>query len=164
MAVLLHREYFLLIKSPQIIEKVINILINSFSKSSSGLLEAKCFLLQKFFQKLNFEQAVKLLAAIEERVNDSSKGNILIITLNVIKATCLLIDLIEKVKRQFAFLDRRVYEVRMKLVRIASQFMEGISSEEEMRFYLLEKDLDERDALNMIYDCEIIELLEHPFT
>jgi len=32
-----------------------------------------------------------------------------------------------------------------------------------MRFYLLEKDLDERDALHAIYDCEIIELLEHPF-
>jgi len=33
-----------------------------------------------------------------------------------------------------------------------------------MRFYLLEKDLDERDSLHMIYDCEILELLEHPFT
>ena len=32
-----------------------------------------------------------------------------------------------------------------------------------MRFYLLEKDLDERDALHMIYDNEIIDLLEHPF-
>ena len=33
-----------------------------------------------------------------------------------------------------------------------------------MRFYLLEKDLDERDALNIIYDYEVIELLENPFT
>lgn len=32
-----------------------------------------------------------------------------------------------------------------------------------MRFYLLEKDLDERDALNIIYDCELIDLLENPF-
>ena len=38
-----------------------------------------------------------------------------------------------------------------------------VQSEEEMRFYLLEKDLDERDSLHMIYDCEILELLEHPF-
>ena len=32
-----------------------------------------------------------------------------------------------------------------------------------MRFYLLEKDLDERDALNNIYDYDIMDLLEHPF-
>jgi hypothetical protein len=32
-----------------------------------------------------------------------------------------------------------------------------------MRFLLLEKDLDERDALNIIYDYEVLDLLEHPF-
>jgi hypothetical protein len=32
-----------------------------------------------------------------------------------------------------------------------------------MRFLLLEKDLDNRDALNMIYDNNIASLLEHPF-
>jgi hypothetical protein len=100
---------------------------------------------------------------IEERVNDSSKGNLLIITLNVIKATCLLIDVIERVKGNFNFLERRVYEVRLRLVKIAQKFMLEVQSEEEMRFYLMEKDLDERDSLHMIYDCECLELLEHPF-
>jgi hypothetical protein len=76
--------------------------------------------------KMNFEQATKLLSAIEERVNDSSKGNILILTLNVVKATCLLIEVIEKVRKQFAFLDRRVYEVRLRLVKIASKFMQEV--------------------------------------
>lgn len=69
--------------------------------------------------KMSYDQATRLLAAIEERVNDSSKGNILIITLNVIKATCILVEVIEKVKRNFNFLERRVYEVRMRLVKIA---------------------------------------------
>ena len=32
-----------------------------------------------------------------------------------------------------------------------------------MRFLLLEKDLDSRDALNMIYDNNLIELLKNPF-
>ena len=41
--------------------------------------------------------------------------------------------------------------------------MNDVQSEEEMRFILLEKDLDERDSLNIIYDCEIIELLKNPF-
>lgn len=43
-------------------------------------------------------------------------------------------------------------EVRTKLIRIASKFMSEVSTEDEMRFYLLEKDLDERDALHVIYD------------
>ena len=47
---------------------------------------------------MNYEQANKFLETIEHRVNDSSKANILILTLNVIKASCLLIELIEKVK------------------------------------------------------------------
>jgi hypothetical protein len=70
-------------------------------------------------KKMTYDQALKLLAAIEERVSDSSKGNILIITLNVIKATCLLVDTIERVRRNFGFLERRVYEVRVQLVKIA---------------------------------------------
>ena len=41
--------------------------------------------------------------------------------------------------------------------------MNDVQSEEEMRFYLLERDLDERDSLNIIYDHEIIELLKNPF-
>jgi len=112
MGVLLYREYFLLIKDPRVIEKIVSNLVNSFSKASSGQIEAKCFLLKKFMKKMSYDQAIKFLAAVEERVNDSSKGNILIITLNVIKATCLLVDTIEKVKSQFNFLERRVYEVR----------------------------------------------------
>lgn len=41
--------------------------------------------------------------------------------------------------------------------------MSEVSSEDEMRFLLLEKDLDNRDALNLIYDYRLIELLENPF-
>jgi hypothetical protein len=32
-----------------------------------------------------------------------------------------------------------------------------------MRFLLLEKDLDSRDALNLIFDNQIVELLRNPF-
>ncbi|CDW87773.1 transient receptor potential cation subfamily member 4 [Stylonychia lemnae] len=161
MGVLLYREYFLQINSQH--EKIVSLLVNAFTKTN-GLLEAKCFLLTRFINKMNFEQANKFLEAVDQRVSDSSKGNILILTLNAIKATCLLIELIEKVKSQFGFLSRRVFEVRQKLIKIATAYMNDIQSEEEMRFILLEKDLDERDSLNIIYDCEIIELLKNPFS
>jgi hypothetical protein len=57
MGVLLYREYFLLLKSPQILDKIVIHLVNSFSQSSSGQLEAKCFLMKKLIKKLKYEQA-----------------------------------------------------------------------------------------------------------
>jgi hypothetical protein len=82
-------------------------MVNSFTKNN-GMLEAKCFLLKRFMNKMNFEQANKFLEYVEASVFDSSKGNVLILTLNVIKASCLLIELLEKVYKRFSFLDRRV--------------------------------------------------------
>jgi len=41
--------------------------------------------------------------------------------------------------------------------------MNEVQSEDEMRFLLLEKDLDNRDALNMIYDNNLVDMLQHPF-
>ena len=41
--------------------------------------------------------------------------------------------------------------------------MAAVTTEEEMRYLLLEKDLDSRDALNMIYDNNLVELLANPF-
>ena len=41
--------------------------------------------------------------------------------------------------------------------------MKEVNSEDEMRFLLLEKDLDNRDALNMIYDNNLVDFLKNPF-
>ena len=129
-------------------------MINAFDKSN-GMLEAKCFLVRRFIKKMDFYQANNLLRVIEEKVFDSSKGNIFVVTLNIIKAATMLIEVIEKVKAKFSFLDRRVFEIRSKIVKIATTYMNEVSSEEEMRFYLLEKDLDGRDALNIIYNYDV---------
>jgi hypothetical protein len=47
---------------------------------------------------MRFDQATAFVEAVEERLKDSSRGNILVHTLNVVKATCLLIELLNKVK------------------------------------------------------------------
>ena len=62
----------------------------------------------------------------------------------------MLIELLEKVKQQFSFMNRRVDEIRQKIINICFAFMKEVSSEEEMRYLLLEKDLDSRDSLNLI--------------
>lgn len=83
------------------------------------MLEAKCYLLKRFVSKLSYEQANRLLESVESKVFDSSKGNILLLTLNVVKASCLLIEVVERVRSRFSFLGRRVSEVRAKIIKIA---------------------------------------------
>jgi hypothetical protein len=109
MGVLLYREYFLLITNKT--DKVISLLVNSFYETN-GMLESKAFLLKRFISKMKFDQAIDFLEAIEKGVANKSRGNILILTLNVVKASCLLIELLELVKNNFSFLERRIQEIR----------------------------------------------------
>jgi hypothetical protein len=103
------------------------------------------------------------LEQIEMRTNDASRGNLFVRSLNVVKNACLIIELLNKVKRRFGFMDRRVDETCARILKIAVDYMAEVTTEEEMRFLLLEKDLDSRDALNMIYDNNLIDLLINPF-
>ena len=61
---------------------------------------------------MKYEQAIKFLEAIEKGVTSKSRSNILILTLNVVKSSCLLIELLERVRDSFGFLDRRITEIR----------------------------------------------------
>ena len=158
--VLLYREYFLLFNNK--VEKIVTLLVNAFTESN-GMLEAKAFLLKRFVGKMNFDQATKFLSAIEKSVKNQSRANILILTLNVIKSSCLLVELLEMVRKNFGYLDRRITEIRQSIVHIAKQYMDKVDNEEEMQYLLLEKDIDYRDSLNIIYDYEVVELLENPY-
>lgn len=73
--VLLYREYFLQISRQR--EKITTLLVRSFQKPS-GQLESKCYLLQRFITQMNFDQANLFVEAIEERIKDSSRGNLLV--------------------------------------------------------------------------------------
>ena len=68
--------------------------------------------------------------------------------------------MLEMVRSNFGFLDRRIFEIRNRIVQIAREYLQRVESEEEMSYLLLEKDIDYRDSLNMRYDYEIVELLE----
>lgn len=158
--VLLYREYFL--KINERVYKIVTLLVNSFSETN-GMLEAKAYLLKRFVAKMKYEQAIQFLEAIEKGVKNQSRGNILILTLNVIKSSCLLIELLEMVRENFGFLDRRIKEIRQVIVKIAKEYMDRVDNEEEMHYLLLEHDIDYRDSLNIIYDHEVAELLENPY-
>ena len=107
--VLFYREYFLHLNVQE--DKIVSLLVNSFSETN-GMLESKAYLLKRFIKHMKYEQAIKFLEAIEKGVTTKSRGNILILTLNVVKSSCLLIELLERVRDSFGFLDRRISEIR----------------------------------------------------
>lgn len=117
MGVLLYREYFLEIKTVEAQDKILKLLIASFSKAN-GQIEAKVFLMKRFIRFMRFEQAARFLDIVEYTINDSSRGNIFVHTLNVVKAGCMLIELLHAVKKQFGFMERRVHEIRAKILSI----------------------------------------------
>jgi hypothetical protein len=63
---------------------------------------------------------MKFLEAVETGIYDSSRGNILAQTLNVVKSACLLIELIEKIKGQFSYVYRRVEEIKTQILRVTT--------------------------------------------
>lgn len=136
--------------------------MNSFTENN-GMLEAKSFLLKRFVAEMSYDQAIQFIEAIEKGVKNNSRGNVLILTLNVIKSSCLLIELLALVQGQFGFLERRIQEIRNDILGIAKSYMAQIESEEEMSYLLLEKDFDNRDSLDIVYDVQISELLENPY-
>lgn len=158
--VLLYREYFLKISRSR--EHLTKLLVSSFQKSN-GQIESKCYLLRRFISGMRYDHAVTFIETLEERVKDHSRGNILVNTLNVVKSACLLIELLNKVLKTFSFMSRQINEITAQITNITVQFMNEVQSEDEMRFLLLEKDLDNRDALNMIYDNNLVDMLQHPF-
>lgn len=119
--VLLYREYFLEITGR--VEKIASLLVNSFSENN-GMLEAKSFLLKRFVAEMSYDQAIQFIEAIEKGVKNNSRGNLLILTLNVIKSSCLLIELLALVQGQFGFLERRIQEIRKDILAIAKSYMD----------------------------------------
>ena len=74
-----------------------------------------------------------------------------------------MLEVLGLVTRKYKFLGKRADEIRNKVVRFLRSYMEGVDSEEEMRFLLLDRDLDQRDALTNINDYDVLELLDNKY-
>ena len=54
-------------------------------------------------------------------------------------------------------------ETRAKILRLVKAYMEQVASYQEMRYLLLEKDIEERDALDLITKYKVYKFLESKF-
>jgi hypothetical protein len=75
---------------------------------------------------MRYDQANLFVEAVEEGVKDSSRGNILVNTLNVVKSGCLLIELLNKVKSNFSFMLRQIDEIIDRITTICVEFMNKV--------------------------------------
>lgn len=50
----------------------------------------------------------------------------------------MLVELLEYVRNNFGYLDRRITEIRQEIIGIAKQYMDRVENEEEMQYLLLE--------------------------
>jgi hypothetical protein len=75
----------------------------------------------------------------------------------------LLIELLEVVSTRFEQMRVRCGTLRTRIEALTKEYMKRVETESEMRFLLLEKDMENRDALDLITRYKIIAFLESKF-
>ena len=82
---------------------------------------------------------------------------------NVVKTACLLIELLAQIGSKFYQVRVRSQTLRHRIEEVTKQYMNKVETELEMRYLLLEKDFEYRDALDLITIHKIYPMLESKF-
>lgn len=161
MAALLHKEFFRLLRNitPHDLEEIIMSVIGAFNKNN-GMIDFKCYLARQFIDKMQQRHCRTLIATIDHKVKLQSKQNILVLNLNLIKTSCLLIELLDFIAEHFKMTIVRCKHTRDVIINYTKQYLVRVDKQEEMRYLLLEKDFESRDSLDLIARNNIVEFLE----
>lgn len=164
MGALLYKEFFRIMRdiNPGELEQAITSICSSLNKNN-GLLDQKCYLVRQFINKMLLRHAKNLLDNLALKVAQQSKQNILVLNFNPVKCSCLLIEILDDIGHKFSQLDVRCQTLRKDIVEITRVYMERVETEAEMKYLLLEKDFENRDALDLITSYSIEEFLESQF-
>lgn len=101
-AALIHKEFFRLLRdaSKEDEESIITTLTLAFGKTN-GMIDFKCYLIRQHIERLQLGHATRLLEALDIKVMSRNKSNILVVNLNVVKTSCLLIEVLAAVGTRF---------------------------------------------------------------
>lgn len=114
------------------------------------MIDFKCYLARQFISKMQKRHTNQLITTIDHKVKQQSKQNLLVLNLNVAKTACLLIELLQLVAGSFHMQSVRCKHTQDVIVDYARKFLKGVDHQEEMRYLLLDKDFESRDALDLI--------------
>lgn len=124
------------------------------------MIDFKCYLARQFIDKMQQRHTRQLIQTIDNKVKQQSKQNILVLNLNVAKTACLLIELLQLVAAHFHMQSVRCSHTEVVIKTFTRAYLKGVEHQEEMRYMLLDKDFENRDALDLITRYGIVELLE----
>ena len=124
------------------------------------MIDQKCFLIREYLDYFQLRNARTLLDYIDKKVNIPNKLNLLVSNFNVVLTGCLLIEILELVGLKFDQLKVRCETIRIKVEEHVSKYMLMINRQDEMRYLLLEKDMEERDSLDLITKYSIYSFLK----
>ena len=61
------------------------------------MIDYKCYLARQFIDKMQQRPARTLIKSIDTKVKQQTKQNVLVLNLNVVRTSCLLIELLESI-------------------------------------------------------------------
>lgn len=95
MAALLYKEFFRILRDSQADnEYIITILISSLNKHN-GQMDFKAFLIRSYLEQFILRHANHFLDTLAQKILQENKFNILVLNFNVVKTSCLLIEILE---------------------------------------------------------------------
>lgn len=80
------------------------------------MVDYKCYLARQFIDKMQQRHTRILINTIDTKVKQQSKQNILVLNLNVVKTSCLLIELLDRIGSNFHMQSVRCYHTRSVIV------------------------------------------------
>ena len=105
-AVMMHKDFSSSLSSLKVRKAIVPYLISAFGKNS-GLIEAKGYLLKRYFDAFTLVDAQCLLEQLDYRVSNFSKSHIFVVNTNPIKVSCILIEILKMIQDEYYCLNKR---------------------------------------------------------
>ena len=159
---MLFRSYLMRGNKSQENKVIVSNLVSSINKTTNqgaGMIDQKCFLIREYLDYFQLRNARQLLDFMEKKVTIPNKLNILVSNFNVVLTGCLLIEVLDLVGAKFDQLKVRCDKIKTKIEDHVSKYMARVTHQDEMRYLLLEKDMEDRDAIDLITKYEIYSFL-----
>eukprot|EP01022_Parablepharisma_sp_SALTPOND_P004311 TRINITY_DN11_c0_g2_i1.p1 TRINITY_DN11_c0_g2~~TRINITY_DN11_c0_g2_i1.p1 ORF type:complete len:1075 (+),score=107.72 TRINITY_DN11_c0_g2_i1:18428-21652(+) len=126
-----------------------------------GNLDIYLYIIRKYIDYAKVEDVKKFADAVDLILNSKECTNQIPKLLNPIKFIIQLIELATLFSSRFPHKDLRLKNAKQELIDLGHYILRGISSGKQMKYLLLDKDLESRGTLTVILNNSLIEFLNY---
>eukprot|EP01022_Parablepharisma_sp_SALTPOND_P014544 TRINITY_DN198_c0_g1_i1.p1 TRINITY_DN198_c0_g1~~TRINITY_DN198_c0_g1_i1.p1 ORF type:complete len:1150 (-),score=81.84 TRINITY_DN198_c0_g1_i1:5609-9058(-) len=144
--------------------RIFSLLIRKISKDISneiGNLDIYLYILRKYVHYTELQEAIKFADAVDLILNSSEFTNCIAELLNPIKFIVQLVEIGIHLAARFDNMRMRFEQLKEDLIKLGLYILEEVKSVQQMKFILLDKDLESRETLGLISKYYLIELLNN---